>query len=287
MLAVASLAGRAVPVHRRDREELRRLWLALHPVLDVGAADRRSGLGPQRERPVRAIRERVHLLLDDVGARTGGPLEERGVLEDGRRDRPVPVERTQPLDLRRDAPPQLLLRGSDVVCAARTLDLRRPAHAVRSARSSLRNGLPRELVAEGRDRPVARIDDRLGGKRVDEAADRREQRLPVGAREIGAPDRAGEEDVAGEEAAVRVVRDMGRRMAGNREHLERDARDVDRLAAREEHVGRVRAKRDPGRRVARVRASRAACARPPACAPAHPCPRRGRPRPADGRSARA
>ncbi len=84
-------------------------------------------------------------------------------------------------------------------------------------------------------------------------ADRGEQGLPVCAREIGAPDRAGEEDVAGEEAAVRVVREMGRRVAGNREHLERDARHLDRLAAREEHVGRVRAKRDPGRRVARVR----------------------------------
>ena len=68
VLAIAAAAGRAVPVHRPDRVELLRLRLAVQPVLDVGAADRRRPLRAQRQRPVGAVGERVHLLLDDVGA---------------------------------------------------------------------------------------------------------------------------------------------------------------------------------------------------------------------------
>src|ERR1035441_8055784 len=37
------------------------------PVLEVGAADRRRPLGPERQRASATVVEGVHLLLDDVG----------------------------------------------------------------------------------------------------------------------------------------------------------------------------------------------------------------------------
>src|SRR5437016_4476079 len=53
--------------------------------------------------------------------------------------------------------------------------------------------------AERGDAHVAGIDGRLGRQRVDERLDRSEQRGPVAARQVGATDRALEEDVAGED----------------------------------------------------------------------------------------
>ena len=70
----------------RDREELHGLRVAVHPVLDVGAADRCGALGPQRQRAIGAVGEAVHLLLHDVRSRAGRPCEQRGVLEDRRED---------------------------------------------------------------------------------------------------------------------------------------------------------------------------------------------------------
>ena len=196
-------------------------------MLDVRAADRRGRLRAQRERPIGAIGERVHLLLDDVRARAGRPLEERRVLEDRRLDRAVAVERAQALDLRRDARPERLLGRDDVVRAARSLDSCLPAHSAGSARRSARNGFRASSVAERRDRPVAGVHDRLGRQRVDEHANRREQRVPVGSRKVRAPDRPGEEHVAGEERAVRVVGDVSRRVAGDGEDVEGDACDLE------------------------------------------------------------
>ena len=135
VLAVAPTAGGAVPVHRPDRVELLRLRLAVQAVLDVGARDRRRALRAQGQRPVGAVGERVHLLLDDVRALPGRAQEELRVLEHGRLDRPVAVERSQPLHLARDTPPERLLGREDVVSPAGPLDL----HDVRS---SARNGLP-------------------------------------------------------------------------------------------------------------------------------------------------
>ena len=140
VLAVAALARRAVAVHRRDREHLHGLRVPVHPVLDVGAADRRGALGPKRQRPVGAVGEAVHLLLHDVRALPGGAGEEGGVLEDGRQHLAVAVEGAEPLDLARDPLPERHLRGDDVVGAARSLDP--AAHGcARASRSSARNGL--------------------------------------------------------------------------------------------------------------------------------------------------
>src|SRR6201999_2514882 len=55
------------------------------------------------------------------------------------------------------------------------------------------------LRLEAGDAHVARGDGRLAGQRVDEAADRREQRRPVPAGQVDAPDGTLEQDVAGED----------------------------------------------------------------------------------------
>ena len=108
VLAVAALLGRGVAIDRRDGVELLRLWLALQPVLEVGAADRRRRVRAKCERAAPPVFERVHLLLDDIRARTRRARKELGVLEDRRLDAPVAVERAETLDLARDPLPERL-----------------------------------------------------------------------------------------------------------------------------------------------------------------------------------
>jgi hypothetical protein len=133
-LAIAAALRSGVPVHGVDRVELHRLGGAVHPVLDVGAADRRRRLGPEREAASALVLEGVHLLLHDVGALARRPLEELGVLEDGRPDPAVAVGGRNGVDLVGDLAPERRIGREDVVRAARPLD----AH---EARSSARNGL--------------------------------------------------------------------------------------------------------------------------------------------------
>ena len=139
MLAEAALLGSAVAVDRLVRVQLHGLRLAVESVLEVGADDRGSRLGTQREGAVAAVRERVHLLVHDVGARARRPQEERGVLEDGRVDPPVAVESAEVGELGHQPLPGGLLGRHHVVRAARALDPRLLAHAG-SARRSARNG---------------------------------------------------------------------------------------------------------------------------------------------------
>ena len=101
------------------------------------------------------------------------------------------------------------------------------------------------LGAERRRRPVPRIHRRLGREALGEHPRRLDERVPVAAREVDAPDRVGEDEVAGEEAAVREERDVVRRVAGDRDDVERDACDVERLAAVELGVDGVVANREP------------------------------------------
>ena len=108
MLAVTALLRRRVTVHRRDREQLLGLRLAMKPVLDVRADDRRSSLRAERQRPAPTVLERIHLLLDHVGARARCPREQLGVFEDRRLDAPVAVEHAETLDLARDPLPERL-----------------------------------------------------------------------------------------------------------------------------------------------------------------------------------
>ena len=133
VLAVTAALRPVVPPHRTDRVELLRLRLAVEPMLDVGAADRRRRFRPQGQGAPAAIGERVRLLLHDVGPATGGSDDQLGVLESGRVDPPVSVEPAEILHLALDPVPERLLGWKDVVRAARRFD-------ARHARSSARNG---------------------------------------------------------------------------------------------------------------------------------------------------
>ena len=125
-LAVAPLLRAAVAVHRPDREELLGLGFAVQTVLEVRAHDPGGRLGAEGQRTVGAIGERVHLLRDDVGSLARGACEELRVLDDGRVDPAVAVERAQALELRDHLPPAGLLGREDVVGASGRLE---PRHA--------------------------------------------------------------------------------------------------------------------------------------------------------------
>ena len=167
-------------------------------------------------------------------------------------------------------PPERLLGREDVVRAARRLELRV------TARSSARNGLRASSAPSVVGGPWPGVDDRLGRVALDERADRLEQRVPVAAREVGAADRAGEEHVAGEEAAVGVEGDVAGRVARDGDDLERDAR-----RPRSSRRRRARSSASYGadrasRRVEVARLARAAALASAACRRARRCPRRGR-----------
>jgi hypothetical protein len=92
-LAIAPGLGTVVAEHRAGRGQLHRLWPGLHPVLDVGPDDARRGLRTQRPhlRVLGSGRDPEQLLLDDVGDLAHAALEDRGLLEQRRLDRPVAV----------------------------------------------------------------------------------------------------------------------------------------------------------------------------------------------------
>src|SRR5215212_8043943 len=118
----------------------------MEALLEVGPADRRRRVCAKRQRAAAPVREHIHLLLNHVRTGTGGACEELGLLEDGRLDSAVAVERAEALDLAGDVLPERLLRRQDVVCPARRLELR--AHEARSsARNGLRASSPPSVVA--------------------------------------------------------------------------------------------------------------------------------------------
>ena len=143
-----------------------------------------------------------------------------------------------------------MVARQDVVRPARRLELAALTYASRAKLCQER--VARELDAERRLVAVTRVDDGLGREPLGEHPDRREQGVPVGAGQVDAADRAGEEQVAAEELALGVERDVRGRVAGHREAFEGDARYLDRLAAADEVLGRVRASRDADRRELRV-----------------------------------
>src|SRR5439155_2871810 len=100
-------------------------------------------------------------------------------------------------------------------------------------------GIALALGAERRRRPVARVDRRLRREALCERAHRVEQRLPVAAGEVDAADAVLEQQVSGEERAVRREREVVRRVARDCEHVEVDSRELESFAAVELDVDRV------------------------------------------------
>ncbi len=114
----------------------------------------------------------------------------------------------------------------------------------------------RQLGAERRRRAVAGEDDGLGRVGIRERADRGQERVPVAERQVGSPDRAGEEDVAGEERAVGVVGEVAGEWPGTSSVSNVMPASVERLVAVEQHVGVVRRESSvPGREVGRFSSS--------------------------------
>ena len=165
-------------------------------------------------RPPRS-RERVHLLADDVRGVAGGAREERrllerrrddlaeaGALEDahGGLDDELPQRdaRRQPVD-RRDG----------------------GAHGLAHRRSSSRKGFGRALVAERRGLAVPGQNRSFRWVLVEQGCDARLQGRPIPLTQIGAPDRAAEEHVAGVERAVDRERKAAWGVAWNRSHVDR------------------------------------------------------------------
>ena len=110
-LRVLPVATRLRPLVAEDRqhvEQLHRLRRVRHPMLDVGPADRRRPLGPQRQPLAAPVLEDVHLLLDDVGAVAHPAHEQIRLLERGRLEGAVsrggsrrPRQRHNPVPRRR------------------------------------------------------------------------------------------------------------------------------------------------------------------------------------------
>ena len=90
-LPVAACLGPVVPIHGADVVEPDRLGPVVHPVLEVGAADRGRALGTQGQEVAAPVLEGVGLLLDYVGGLSDTPDEQPSVLE-GRRVDPVVSE---------------------------------------------------------------------------------------------------------------------------------------------------------------------------------------------------
>jgi hypothetical protein len=87
---------------------------------------------------------------------------------------------------------------------------------------------------------VARVHDRLAREAVEERPNGREERLPVAARQVDATDRPGEQQVAGEEMAGGMERDVAGAVPGNVDDRELDARDGHLVAPADDVLGVVR-----------------------------------------------
>ena len=245
-LAVAAGLRALVAEERPDVGELHRLRQFVHPVLEVGAADRRRSLRPQGEAALALVLEGEHLLADDVGRFADAAFEERRVLEGGRLDRLVAGAVEDPgggalqarpgarLPGRTSKVPRgawnLLAIGGDLSWAA--------AGASGPAREE---GIGRALGAERGQSHVAGMDDGLVREGLEQRPDRGEQRRPVAAGQVDAADRALEEDVAGEDRVLAADRvgDVAGAVARGEDDVELQPGQLQRLAAAHGLVGLV------------------------------------------------
>src|SRR4029079_13241593 len=81
------------------------------------------------------------------------------------------------------------------------------------------------------------------GKRVEQGGDRAHQRRVIGAGQVGAADAALEEDVAGEDRVAGRVRDVVGTVAGRGDDVEGEAGELERVAAVNLMLRRVRLER--------------------------------------------
>ena len=243
-LAVAARLGRLVAEEARQVPQLHRLGQLVHAVLDVGAAHRRRALGAQGHGAPALVLEGEHLLAHDVRGLPHAAREQLGGLERGRLDAPVAGGLQHLPGLALDHLARVRVVGQHVERAARRLD----AFAHWDA-SSRRNGFVARSCAERRQAHVPREDLGLRREGVEQLLDRGGERRPVAARQVGAPDRALEEHVAGEQARLvgDRVGDVAGAVAGDEVHVDVEAGEREPLAALDGLVGVVALERaEPG-----------------------------------------
>jgi len=113
-LPVAAALRPLAPEHRAAVVEARARVALREAALEVGAHHARGRLGTQREPGLVAVRERVHLLLDDVGGLAERAREELGPLHHRQADLAEPVAREDALGRLLEGPPAPALVGEDV-----------------------------------------------------------------------------------------------------------------------------------------------------------------------------
>ncbi len=116
-LAIAAFLRPLVAEHRAHQPDLLAL-VVQQAVRDAGADDARRRFGPQRQRIVATVPERVHLLLDDVGELADRALEELGALEQRQPDLAIAVLREDFAGRAFEQLPRRRLVGQHVVHAA-------------------------------------------------------------------------------------------------------------------------------------------------------------------------
>ena len=199
VLAVAPAAGRAVAVHRRDRVRLHRLRLAVQAVLEVRARDRRRALGPKRQRAVAAVVEACtspcaprRTLRRRCGRRARCPRSRASGSGPSRRARsPLPSCGRGATRSRRAGRTSCVPRGAWNFALT-------PARAAQLARGT--GSTAARVRASSPGRAPDRRRSRAGSARAASGSTRAAS--PSRRLRDRPADRAGEEQVAGEELAV-------------------------------------------------------------------------------------
>ena len=177
------------PEVARQVPELHRLRELVHPVLQVGPADRRGDLRPQRQRPAAPVVEGVHLLLDDVGRLADGADEQLGGLERRRLDPSVAGRAEDAPGVRFQQAAALRIFREHIERAAGGLDRAHGrAWGLLLVREVAQKRIRVALRAERGQPHVAGVDGHLGRIGVDQRLDRGEQRGPVATGEVDPAD---------------------------------------------------------------------------------------------------
>jgi len=113
-LPETALLGAFVPEHRAHHEDLLERVVLVKPVLNVSSHQRGRGFWSEGEIPALAVRERVHLLGDNVGFLADASLEELGHLHEREFDLAESKAPEHPSGSALDSLPDLYLSGKDV-----------------------------------------------------------------------------------------------------------------------------------------------------------------------------
>jgi hypothetical protein len=113
-LPETAFLGPFMPEHGADHKDLLQGVVLVKPVLDVGPHQGSRGLGSKGKIPALAVRERVHLLGNNVGFLADASLEEFGHFHERELDLLKPKAPEHPPGTPLDSLPDFHLSGQDV-----------------------------------------------------------------------------------------------------------------------------------------------------------------------------